>query len=325
VKILLTGMTSAQCNPRAHEMTGNYPGYLAHALRRVGHEVDHRDPAIGDDLSSYDSIIVGIAPLGSLGANRAYGALDTIGRLLDDPRLRLLVDAPEPEKVGVSLNHMLADEEKLFKPFFSYRKQYALASTPEVRETLLTTVDYLANDTWPRTIVPALPWSLTASIGGRLPEGARERIDLVSVDLWVLAASEVEVQRREKPDYWSYETSTWAKWLPRQHVSWDVVTIPRSHRTRSDADALRVIAESRGCLIGADKQGLWWNTRFGQALAQRVPIFTDWSEAQYLSSSFAVLPANYEYDSDLDLAAMQYKDYVHSLPDRLDIDKTIRS
>jgi hypothetical protein len=313
VKVLLTGMTSAQCNPAAHKKVNNYSGRLAEALREAGHQVDWRDPRLNDFLDDYDSIIVGLAPLGSLGANRAYGALDVIAFLRDDPRLRLLVDAPDPEKLETGLAHMLADPDKLFKPFFSYRKEYALASTPFARKRILDTADWLAHDTWPTTIVPALPWTAQASVEERLVEGARGRVRPVCLDHWTFEAASPELERVDRPSYWAYEASSWDKWLPQQNVSWEVVKVPRSARVESDTAALQVLRDARGCLIAPGRHGLWWNTRFAQSLAQGTPVFTDWSEAQYLDSSFTVLPGTYEYDPDPSLAEIQRKVYLDAI------------
>jgi len=316
MRVLLTGMTSAQCNPRAHTMTGNYSGYLSQALTDLGHTVEQRDPRIDEDLSGYGLVIVGVAPIASLGANRAYGALSIIGRLRDDPRLRLLVDAPDPERIEVSLNHMLADPAKLTKPFFSYRKEYELASTPQVRAELLHAIEYLSQDTWPLTISPSLPWTLWAAVEERLPLGARGRVRLLNVDPWVLDSCETLLERVERPDYWAYEPSGWDRWLGQRHVSWDVVKVPRSHRVPSDVAALQVMRDARGTLIAGTKRGLWWNTRFVQSLAQHTPVFTDWFESWNLSDSFAQLPANFEYEPDEDLVDQQRKDYLFSAVDK---------
>jgi hypothetical protein len=310
MKILLTGMTSTQCNPVAHSRVGNYAGYLVQAFREMGHEVDWRDPRMNEFLDDYDAVIVGLAPLGSLGANRAYGALDVIAQLNDDPRLRLLVDAPDPEKLETGLMSMMNSPEKLFKEFFAYRQNYELASAPSARQRLLETVDRLANDTWPDTIVPALPWTLPASVETRLPDGARGKIKLHCLDVLVFdACGDRPLDRVTRPHYWAYEPSSYGRWLGQQSVAWPVVKVPRSSKIESDKAALQVLRDSAGCLIAPGRHGTWWNTRFAQSLSQGTPVFTFWEEARYLDHSFTLLPANYEVEPDEQIVENQLKSY----------------
>ena len=97
--VLITGMTASQASPASLKRFRSFGGLVADVLLQSGHS-GVIAPLAGN-LDQYDSILVGLAPILSLGANNAYTALRLIDLLTsqNDPRLRFFVDAPTPAHI----------------------------------------------------------------------------------------------------------------------------------------------------------------------------------------------------------------------------------
>jgi hypothetical protein len=80
MKILMTGFTALQINTERRTIQKiDVPAHVAKAMEDLGHEVDWRKVAPGEDLSGYDLAWINLAPLNSLnGRQGAMGALYTL-------------------------------------------------------------------------------------------------------------------------------------------------------------------------------------------------------------------------------------------------------
>lgn len=319
MKCLITGMTAAQTNPYYHERSPNFVGLLEDALSEH-HRVVWSEPSVDWDLEflrQFDRVIVGVAPLTGLGANRAYGALSIIERLWDKPSLHLVVDAPDPSKIMPATRSIAATPENLTKEFFSFRKEYGkVAVDLSLQRRLLRAVQHLSDDPWPVTIVPQLPWQTRGQFERQLPKVNRVRLlnlDRLLFDRHWNADTPIRIRK----DQWSYEPGTHATWLRRQHVTWEVKKLPRTHRKPIVQETLDMLAESEGCLIAPSKNGTWWSPRYAMALAMGTAVFTDWHESQFLSSAWSGIPASFEEmnpQAQNDLVAEQVASYRAALP-----------
>jgi hypothetical protein len=318
MKFLLTGMTAQQANPESHLRAANYAGYLRKVLETGGHEVDWTDPEIDADLGDYDYVIVGVAPITSLGANRAYGALSIIERLWDSKKLTILVDAPEPGKIDNSLQAIVDKPSNLTKEFFSYRKGFTEANDPVTRERLLKVVSWLHEKGWPRTLVPALPWHTAESMITQIPRGARQYSNGGDLESFVIAdwLSEPVALDQER---WSYQASSDKKWLARQGTTWDTIAVPWSSRAPIDSQAASTMCSTAGTLIAPERTGTWWNTRYAMSVALGVPVFTEWRESSTIGTAWATLPMVYEsIDPEMRryVARMQLEEYQNAIDDQ---------
>ena len=84
-------------------------------------------------LDQFDSVIVGISPLTSLSANYCYGGLHVVSELLDDKRLTLLVDSPQPGQIIASLKSITANPQAFTKDFYANRQGFQQAGKDAVR------------------------------------------------------------------------------------------------------------------------------------------------------------------------------------------------
>lgn len=305
-------MTAAQTNPVNHERSPNFPGLLAEFLGEE-ESVMWREPSVawGDDyLSQFDLVIVGVAPITGLGANRAYGALSILERMWDDSRLRLLVDAPDPIQMKNAYKAIVDNPDSLVKEFYSYRKEYReVNGDPLLRERLLQAVERMSSAPWPETIVPHLPWQSRSHFERQLP--LAHRLRMLNLDE-LLFDRYSNWQTQLRMDRWAYEKGSHPSWLRRQQVSWPVDALPKTHRKPTWQDTMTMLAGSEGCLIAPSKSGTWWSPRYAMSLAVRTPVFTDWHETQFLSSAWTHLPATFEQmtpDERNDLADEQFATY----------------
>lgn len=321
-KILITGMSAPQASADANRRSLSFAGLMSAVLTQQGHDVVQADPEVSwtiEDLSEYDSVMVGISPLTSLSANRIYGALSVIDILLDSEKLVLFIDAPEPTKITSSLRAMIKSPQNMTKPFYSYRKDYSYATMPNVLSSLLDVVHYLLNEKWPTTIYPSLPWSGTGKIISQLPVGASESIQGINLDSYLITNQDtLEVEPREPK--WVVENylTTWTK---STSATLSLSTLPMKwHKGWSDTDVQTQISRCVGALISPyPTSGTWWSYRLVQCLNVLTPVATDWRESGTLGPAWLHLAASIEEMTDeqrYQLAKDQREAYASAVPSR---------
>lgn len=331
-KVLLTGMSAPQASAKANISNVGFASLINKALISAGHEVVWTDPNIRftkEMVDSFDSILVGISPLTSLGSNRVYGALSVIGAALEyaPEKLSLLVDAPNVSQIDVSLRAVLGAPEALVKPFYSYRKDYAeVQSSSETQARLLDVVRHLLEDEWPTTIYPSLPWKLDSSVADKLPMGAHSKLVGINLDSFVLGEPSDKEERAPK---WVADDlkSKWSRSVVStlQHPCSPM----KMNKGWTDLEVEDQIARSLGALISPDKkQETWWSYRYAQALNSTTPIATNWYESQDLGAAWAVLAASIESASESKrrlIATAQRESYEVAIPDTIEATKILLS
>lgn len=297
--ILITGMTASHVSPSTMKRTTTFASLLLQALKRAGHGVVVAEPSVHwrkDDFQAYDTILVGIAPITGLGANRAYGALSMIEQFWGDPRLRFFLDAPNPEQITAALSSIVKTPENITKPFYDYRKEYEWAVDPAIRARLLTAVDKLAEDDWPITVFPALPWDAVGP-EGLLPHAAMGKVHGVNLDSILL----------DRPAYKKFSgTERWtaddvkSEWTTSLGKTLEHPIDPlRRSKWSDDKEVEFNMANSIGVILApGKKKATWWSNRYAQALAVGVPVITEWRESSVLGEDWAMLASQIEGISD---------------------------
>jgi len=321
-KVLLTGMTSPQASARLGSRNTNFAGLLKRSLELRGHSVDWTPASLDWDaehLSQYDSIIVGIAPVTSLSANYAYGALKLIHLLFDDPRLRLFFDAPDAGQIQTSLQTAVINEHTLFKSFYSARRGYAVVNkSAELMTYVWGACRALLQDPkWPVTLYPELPWNnLTADLEKMLPEGARGRLEPVNLDSLILA------------DQGATEAPTGNRWLvDAPKTTWSKSTMAtlntqvaplKWHKGWTDTQIRGQLSLAVGVMVSPQKpSGTWWSPYYAMALVAKVPVASYWQDTVRLGNTWGHLAASIEdmsHSSRAELAAAQLETYALSTP-----------
>jgi hypothetical protein len=318
--VLITGMTASQTSEAANSRTLSFAGVISTALSVGRHTVTISAPEMWwtlGDMSRYDSIIVGVAPVTSVTASNAYGGLHVIDLLWNDPRLTLMVDAPRPLQIGASLRSVTGTPGNLIKPFYAKRRGYSAAAEPSQATRLLNTATRLLDDKCPATIYPSLPWQDASAVESQFTRGTTS---LHGVNLDALLISDSQLPFAEKRvDRWVVDdpTSIWTQKISPT-ISRQIVSMKETPR-QNDKEVGKRIAVSLGSLIAPHREGTWWTHRIPQSLSVGTPIATSWREASLIGSSWGVLPSTIESlsrNSANNLAQTQLEEYIRSIPSR---------
>lgn len=307
MRVLLTGMTTQHVNPETHRRRVNFSGLVRDALRMGdGDDVFWEEPSVkwtDEYLSEFDAVIVGLAPISSLGANRAYGALATISKLWYSKRLHLLVDAPDLVKIESALQAADTRPVTLVKDFFAYRKEYAIVKeNREVFESVHTAAAMLNNETWPSVIWPMLPWQYHSDVLKQLKNTRVQHT--LGVNLDYLLFRRFPYLEAPRVKQWSYEPGSDRNWADKQNVSWNVNPLPTTFRTEINAATQRQLAMSEGTLIAPSRSGTWWSPRYAMSLVQGTPVYAGWVETSVLGRSWSWLPGTFELMDEPDRRAL---------------------
>lgn len=311
-------MSAAQASTTANIRTLSFSGVLAKSLRAAGHEVVWEVPSVDwtkDFLTQFDSVIVGISPLTSLSANYCYGGLHVITELLDDKRLALVADSPQPAQIEASLKTIVGNPESLTKDFYSNRRGFQKVNNDAQRTRLIATVTRLLNETWPTTIYPKLPWHSIDTIKQQFLKGAADSLVGINLDAELLELKEAETDRRLK---WSADSlgTPWAKKVTTNLIY--PVSLMKWNKGWADNLVEEQIGRSTGVLITPHKKdGTWWTYRYVQAINTSTPVATLWTESIAIGPSWGNLAATIETLSqdERDIVATEQREsYVAAIP-----------
>ena len=320
-KILITGMSASHASEKANSRSLSFAGVMKLVLEQQGHEVIQENPEVSwnlNDLEQYDSVLVGISPITSLSANHVYGALSVIDVLLDSPKLRLFIDAPEPGKITASLRAMVKTPDNLTKPFYSYRRGFTHASQPNMLNNLIEVIEALLTKPWPITLYPSLSWTDEIEhVANFLPEGARDSLKAINLDAYLISTQEmIDIERRDKWVVENYST----KWVKSTASTLSTPTVPMKwNKAWTDSQVYAQIASGIGALIPPYPSSTWWSYRYIQCMNAATPIATNWKESQLLGSSWTHLASSIESMSKeerLALATQQRNAYLENVPTR---------
>lgn len=328
-KVLISGMTASQSSSAYSERSATFIGSVAEALRKKKIQVDWHVPGMDSStIDAYDSVIVGVAPILSLAANRSFNALSLIESLWETDRLTLFIDAPEPAKIHASLRSASKTPESLMKPLYSRRPGYsALATDKRHAGKIFSVVEKLTHDTWKKTLFPALPWSSIDSALVGLPENITKSCVGINVDSYILDQKIEDQEDAHRYNQWVVEAQS-TKWVRNVSNSLMYPAISaKTKRTDSDMTVLETMRSSIGVLIGPhDDKVLWWSSRFAQAMNTRTPVATEWRESSSIGSSWSHLASGVEemdHSDRYELSTAQKYEYSSAIPNKEQVTETL--
>lgn len=316
-------MTASQASQSANSKNISFAFAIHKCLTDGGHTVDWKDPEISftkSDLESYDTVLVGISPITSLSANRAYGALNIIDLLWESSKLKFFIDAPNTVQIASSLKSIDSNPLNLMKDFYSYRKGYhSVISDVAVASRISNAVSKLMKNDWPVTIYPTLPWKNNNELGLKLLPNAVKNVVGINLDSYLLTDPPIYFDKRDK-------------WVVDNHLNKEIVKLidtlsyPTSpmkwNKGWTDSQVLDQISRSSGVIISPCKSdGSWWSYRYIQAINTLTPVYTSWVETSSLGSSWNHLAPAIEdlgYDGRVRLALEQRDSYVANIPKKED-------
>ena len=310
-------MSAPQTSANSNRRSMSFAGVIEKVLNNAGHNTVMIEPDITwtkENLSYYDTVLVGISPITSLSAHYTYGALNTIGLLHGTAKLKLFIDAPNPKQITSSFNAIKSWPDNLTKSFYSTRKAYSLAKTDEKKKYLLNVVDLLNEETWPTTLYPSLPWGLSDAAFNEVPKPAQKQLTAVNLDSHLL---------KKEHNFNKNRTARWtadfvdSQWTKKKLSTLKNPAIPmKMGKSWSDTQVEEQISNSIGALVSPQKNGTWWTYRYIQALNTRTPIATAWLESNAIGHSWAYLASTIEdmsADERFTLAKEQLDAYVESI------------
>ena len=282
MKIFLTGMTAAQ-NPSSVS-AGTFADTLNRMLLEAGHDVTWAIPSVlmgRDLLAEYDSVIVGLAPLTSITAHRAYGALSVIDHAAELGTLSLFIDAPEPRKVWAGIRACAKNPDTLTKPFYSKRSEFRWLEDGDVESAVHNAVDKLFTSRWPNLFYPAFPWTTHEVITTWIPTTHESNVYRICIDLLNNPITS------DSTDLYTHEYN------PIHAYTWKS-DYPDSKWTQAISGTLRYpitnFENPLGYLISLQgKDDPWWSPDLMDALNRGIPVVTEWTLSSELGPEWSLL------------------------------------
>lgn len=303
--VLITGMTSPQCSKRLIDKSKSFAGVLSDALSFSGADVTIAEPTLERrkiDLDKFDFVLVGVAPILSLTANHAYGALEIISKLADSGQLILYIDAPEPGKIRHSLQAVNRNFGSVLKPFYASRKGYkTVESNMKMQKRLKNTVNLLLEEWKIKTLYPGTPFTTNSDVERRLFGDDRGIIRPINVDaLYFDQGLIIHSGARNRSFVMENEKT---KWSTSVRKTTNMPCVPmKVHKGETDSDVFARVSLASGSLIGPSDDGLiWWSHRLTQSLNAMTPIITDWRAGQKIGQSWSHIAPALEEMTSIDI------------------------
>jgi len=326
MKVLVTGMASSHTKPSTNT---SFFGTLVKAVETFA-TVEWATPSVTwtkEFLEQYDSVVVGIVPPTSLGANKVYGAMHVINELYDSPKLTLVVDNPQLWQFKASLSSVARDVSTIFTDFYSKRREYKIASNPEISSGIQKAADKLLNLPWPKTIYPELPWKTASEISKFISTEGSDKLVGVNLDSMLI---DEPIEAKSPAPIWVADSPS-SVWTKKIEKLLSLPTIPVKSAARdTDDQVFDRISSSFGLLVAPQERGVgtWWSYRYIQALNANVPVVSDWRDTGALSNNWYVLGSTLEESTPeerLAVARAQREDYIKSIPTKSEALSLVKS
>ncbi len=319
MKILITGSTSPQASLKTATRVPTFASLLYHHFVSQGVSVDFKEPSVytkSEELLEYDLVLVGIAPPTSLSANRTYPAFYTGGLALEQEKLVLFIDAPEPYKIQASIKSCYLNVSDLQKKFYENRKFYdQFVTNQKIQERVYSFIEFLHTGVWPELLYPAFPWSADEFIKKTLPNA--DKVTAVNLDSTLVQVGRISADLSLEQNYWTCDSpkTRWARRTSRT-LSYPVVGA-RQRKWDLEETTLSRMKSSIGTLVSLYRSDeVWWSPALAQSLGVGTPVVTDWRHSGVLGPEWSYLASSIEDMSNserFDLAVAQRDFYLGHL------------
>lgn len=295
MRILMTGLSPLHCNRGNRLQYSSVPSLYADCLRWAGHEVDHREWTVGEDLSKYDVALLAHIPWNSINARHVYTICDVIARAREsDVGMVFMVDDWQFRGIHQSVKSLNKDSNRLFTSVKG-RTNREWAEFGPGRPMVDAVLNAMATRPWPTTLVPAFEWGDHALLK---PEGIPTR-EVKYMDPTVFqhyAADRAPAEERKRS--WVLGTlSDQRAWVEKLDLIWDVDyygTKPsKAEQQLKEAELVQVIAKSWGnlCPRYPHAGGGWWRCRYVYSAVARSIMLADPQEVAPLGEPY-LIPAD---------------------------------
>jgi hypothetical protein len=309
MKVLITGSTAQQSSFKTAARFTTFAALMYKSLTDSGASVDFIEPSsrMGkEELSSYDAVLVGIAPPTSLSANKIYPAFAIANKARELGNLIIFIDAPEPYKLQASIKSCYLNVSDLKKDFYSRRNNYdELLTDSEFSADVYSFIEYLYTQEWPTTIFSALPWSDIASLTSALPNINSSKLFGVNLDYQILQEAPLSVVTHPEQTFWTCDAPK-TKWATSIEKTLRHPMTPVRHSKWENRDEIADrMSGSIGTLVSTYRSSEpWWTPFLAESLALGKPVVTDWRFSSELGAHWSHLASTVEEMSVLERAEL---------------------
>jgi hypothetical protein len=320
MKILMTGMASSHC------VIGENISFFntLHSVLSEFADVTVSAPKLSwtrADLQKFDIIFLGMVPPTALSANKIYGALHVLDLMYESNKLRLVFDGQQMWQYKNSIESFKRNPNQIYSNLYVNRKDYLLATSKYANEAE-SVADKFSNLEWPKSYVPALPWSTAESLAKALRIAPTEKLIPVNLDSYLISDEVEVVAIRNRAWAVSDTKSSW--WVKLSStVKFPGISI-KFKQKNSLLEAMKYIKHSIGLVVPPQerKVGTWWNYQYIQGLNAGTPIITNWLESSRIGDSWSILAYQVEDMDQIsrdELAKSQRDSYITNIPTRLEL------
>jgi hypothetical protein len=162
MRVLLTGSTSTQTRNKTNIRVFSLTAALNAGLEAGGHTVTWGSPDPDNeakDIQDYDIVLVGLAPVNSLGARWAAAACGLIGRCWKEGvPVMTFVDDWKVREAQAGLRRFRMHPEKLLQYLGRVQNTKFLPWIEQNTDIVLEAIHKMHDDVWPSTITCLFPW-----------------------------------------------------------------------------------------------------------------------------------------------------------------------
>jgi hypothetical protein len=308
MRCLVTGFSGQQSGRNTLIKYEAVSTVFARGLALAGADVEHRPYSLGENVTEFDAVFLGLVPPFSVAAHFANSALLC---LRDAEKagvpVVIYIDDWHFYQLFSNLKSILKNPLQLVKPFFAGRDLHSY--TAEHLDELTAVVERLHTQPWPVTVVPAFTWGDHDKFAAELKLSA----DVIFTDISALAeehpAPEPPCTRSRG---WVLGTvSNQLEWLESLGLQWPVhhfggkasraaAKLPESDLVAEYYRNAGVLSPPYERIIGTG----WWRNRFVHAARARSVLLGDPRDAASLDGSYVLDPSKVEAMTGNELAEL---------------------
>lgn len=295
MKILVTGYTTRMWNsPRVEKDYASFPHILVDILREMGHEVEHKLIPLGTDiLYKYNYAFCGVAPLGSMTANK----LAETHQVMEIMRGHHCVFFDDWSCSGYrsSIKSNLGRWDR-------YSKYKGFVYTPDIVDTLqehlmqMITIDNPNNNA--PLIAPMFPWGDRSYL---LRDNYKANLTTIDPSAWIKFPTVTITPFAERKLQWVMAAlGDHMPWIRKQNFKFPIEYVGNKRlgdcEIISEDAVVRLFAKNFGALsAGHPSAGSgWWRPRYLHAAWAETLMYSDPRDAMVMGEAYKGQSYNFE-------------------------------
>lgn len=320
LKILLTGFTALQCGSEKRQIYKiDVPAAFVDTLRKHGHDVEWRKVELNEnDFSTYDLMIVCVAPITSSNSSQGLGALKALNRA---KKAVIFYDDWKLKEVNASWKAVLKQGKKQFHKKWGNGMNFYKNETEDIdanADELLIVVNDLftkGRENW-KILCPMFEWGNKDIIFNQKSISFLTKENFNYIDPTpVVINMEKSIESVElKVKQWCIASiADHTPWIKKQHLKWPVKYYGcrklKCERVKTEEDVFELYKKHWGVLSPEYPQSGsgWFRARFVYAAFAHSVLWCGKKDAQALGLSYQMEPALVELHTEAELSELASK------------------